>query len=41
MKKILFLSLSLLFVLAGCSKDEKSGEIPALLEVEINTSETC
>lgn len=40
MKKILFLTLFILFILAGCSKDEKSIEVPALLEVEINTPET-
>ncbi|WP_394237524.1 hypothetical protein [Niallia oryzisoli] len=40
MKKILlFLSCGLL-VLSGCSKDEKSDELPSLVEIVIQTPET-
>jgi hypothetical protein len=40
MKRILFLSLCVLFVLAGCSKDEKLDELPEFVEVVIKTPET-
>jgi hypothetical protein len=40
MKKFLLLILCVLFVLAGCSKDEKSEELPEFVEVVIQTPES-
>jgi hypothetical protein len=40
MKKIIFLSLCVLFVLGGCSKEEKSDELPAFVEVVIQIPKT-
>jgi hypothetical protein len=39
MKKVLFLTLCVLFVLAGCSKEQTSEELPEFVEVFIQIPE--
>lgn len=39
MKKVLFITLCVLFALAGCSKEQKSEELPEFVEVVIELPE--